>query len=225
MPQFGVNIPAPALHRFWSMVAHVHGGIWTGSEPARSLGISESTVRRYLDLMTGLLMVRQLQPWHENLQKRQVKAPKVYVRDPGLLHQLLGIRDQAGLLRHPKMGASWEGFALEEVLRCVGPDAEYFRATHGGAELDLLMFKEGRRLGVEFRHGDAPSLTRSMAVAREDLALDALAVVYPGSQRFALADGVEAVPLRAIARGGAEELFPGLFTPTGRARAGSRRKR
>ncbi|MCA8950477.1 MAG: ATP-binding protein [Planctomycetes bacterium] len=219
VPQFGVRIPATALHRFWSMVAHTHGSIWSNSEPARSLGVAETTIRRYLDVMVGLLMVRQLQPWHENLGKRQVKAPKVFVRDSGLLHQLLGVKDMAGLLRHPRMGASWEGLALEEVLRCVAPEAEYFWATHAGAELDLLLFKDGKRLGVEFKHADAPAVTKSMRIAQDDLGLDALAVVYPGTRRFAIAEDIEAVPLRGLARGGPEVLFPRLFrAPRGKRR-------
>jgi Domain of unknown function (DUF4143) len=151
VPQLGINIPAAALLRFWTMVAHSHGGIWNSADPARSLGIGESTVRRYLDLFTSLLMVRQLQPWHENLNKRQVKAPKVYVRDSGLLHALLGIRTEGELLAHPKRGASWEGYAVEEILKVIEPDETYFWATHQGAELDLLLFKGGRRFGIEIK--------------------------------------------------------------------------
>jgi hypothetical protein len=144
-------------------------------------------------------MVRQLQPWHANVGKRQVKAPKVYFRDSGLLHTLMGVRSQAELLHHPRLGASWEGYALEQVLRLARPDAAYFWATHTGAELDLLMFKHGKRVGVEFKHVDAPTLTRSMGIAFSDLALDALYVVYPGSRRYALADRMEAVPLQQFA--------------------------
>jgi hypothetical protein len=204
------------------MVAHSHGGVWNNSDPARSLGIAESTVRRYLDLMTGLLLLRQLQPWHENLSKRQVKAPKVYVRDSGLLHHFLGVRGAGELLGHPKCGASWEGFVLEQVLRCVRPDAEYFWATHAGAELDLLMLLDGKRLGVEIKRADAPAVTRSMQVALQDLRLDGLAVVYPGAQRFKLMDRVEAVPLTVLASDGPHVLFPKLFPgrkPVNRRRA------
>jgi hypothetical protein len=211
VPQFGIAIPATTLHRFWSMVAHLHGSIWSSSDPARSLGIAESTVRRYLDLMTGLFMLRQLQPWHENLAKRQVKAPKVYVRDSGLLHLLLGIRDLASLQGHPKCGASFEGFVVEEVLRCVRPDAEYFWATHAGAELDLLLFRDGKRLGVEIKRSDAPAATRSMQMASKDLRLDGLAVVYPGTRRYRLAEDIEVVPLAELSGNGPEVLFPGLF--------------
>jgi len=199
LPQLGINVAAPAMRRFWMMLAHYHGQVWNAADPARSLGVNESTVRRYLDWLTQTYMVRQLQPWHANVGKRQVKAPKVYFRDSGLLHTLMGVRSQAELLHHPRLGASWEGYALEQVLRLARPDAAYFWATHTGAELDLLMFKHGKRVGVEFKHVDAPTLTRSMGIAFSDLALDALYVVYPGSRRYALADRMEAVPLQQFA--------------------------
>lgn len=195
LPQFGVTIPAVAMHRFWSMVAHYHGQIWNAAELARALAISESTVRRYLDLMTGVFMVRQLLPWFENLGKRQVKAPKVYLRDTGLLHTLLGITNQRNLEHHPKVGASWEGYAVEEVLKAVRPDSAYFWATHNGAELDLLLFKSGRRIGIECKRADAPTLTPSMRIALTDLKLDRLIVLYPGDRRYPLAKKVEVVPL------------------------------
>ncbi len=198
LPQFGVNIAAPAMLRFWRMLAHYHGQIWTAADPARSLGVSEPTVRRYLDTLTQTLMVRQLQPWHENLGKRQVKAPKIYFRDTGLLHALMGVTTLPDLLTHPRCGASWEGFALEQVLRLAKPDAAHFWATHQGAELDLLMLKGARRVGVEFKRADVPRITRSMRTAIDDLKLDALYVVYPGEQRFRLTEGVEAVPLWAL---------------------------
>ncbi len=198
LPLLGMNAPAPLMTRFWQMLAHYHGQTWNAAEPARSLGISESTVRRYLDYLTQTFMVRQLQPWHQNLAKRQVKAPKIYFRDTGLLHALLGIRNLPQLLAHPLSGASWEGFALEQVLRIAQPDQAYFWATHQGAELDLLMFKDQRRIGVEFKRSDAPKLTPSMRIALEDLQLDALYVVYPGPHRYALAPQVEAVPLAAL---------------------------
>ncbi len=187
------------MMRFWAMLAHVHGQVWNAADPARSLGVSEPTVRRYLDWLTHGFMVRQLQPWFENLGKRQVKSPKIYFRDTGYLHALLGIRESAELLRHPRSGASWEGFALEQVLRLTQPDQAYFWATHQGAELDLLMFKHGKRVGVEFKRADAPGFTPSMRIAKRDLALDALYVVYPGDRRYALGDGVEAVPLHEFA--------------------------
>lgn len=202
LPQLGMNVAAPALYRFWAMLAHYHGQVWNAAEPARSLGVNESTVRRYLDLLTQAYLIRQLQPWFVNLGKRQVKAPKIYFRDSGLLHSLLGIGDLAALGRHPKSGASWEGFALDQVLRIARPDEAYFWATHAGAELDLLMVKNGRRVGVEFKRTDAPQMTASMRIALNDLSLDALYVVYPGSRRYRLAQGVEAVPLACVVAGG-----------------------
>ena len=198
LPQLGMNVAAPAIYRFWAMLAHFHGQIWNAADPARSLGVNESTVRRYLDWLTQAYLVRQLQPWHANLGKRQVKAPKIYLRDTGLLHELLGIADPQALHLHPKSGASWEGFALDQVLRIARPDEAYFWATHAGAELDLLMFKDGRRVGVEFKRADAPTMTLSMRIAMQDLALDVLYVVYPGTRRYALAPGAEAVPLRSL---------------------------
>jgi uncharacterized protein len=198
LPQFGVNIAAPAMLRFWRMLAHCHGQVWSAADPARSLGVSEPTVRRYLDTLTQTLMIRQLQPWHANLGKRQVKSPKIYFRDSGLLHALMDTTTLPQLLSHPRCGASWEGFALEQVLRIAKPDEAYFWATHQGAELDLLLLKGSRRIGVEFKRADAPQLTRSMQIAMHDLELDALYVVYPGPQRFALAPAVEAVPLWAL---------------------------
>jgi len=156
LPQLGVRIPAAALLRFWTMLAHYHGNIWNAAEPARSLGISQPTVRQYLDVLTEVFMVRQLQPWRENLLKRHVKAPKIFIRDSGLLHLLIGIRTERDLLSHPKLGSSWEGYAIEEVLKLTEPDSAYFWTTHSGAELDLLLFKHGRRYGVEIRREDAP---------------------------------------------------------------------
>jgi uncharacterized protein len=198
LPQFGINIVTPAMLRLWRMLAHMHGQVWSAADPARSLGISEPTVRRYLDTLTQTMMVRQLQPWHANLAKRQVKAPKVYLRDTGLLHALLDIATLEQLLSHPRSGASWEGFALEQVLRLARPDEAFFWATHQGAELDLLLLKGARRVGVEFKRVDVPAVTRSMQIAAHDLQLDALYVVYPGSKRFTLASGMEAVPLHAL---------------------------
>jgi uncharacterized protein len=198
IPQLGIGISAPMLFRFWTMLAHYHGQIWNAAEPARSLGINESTVRRYLDLMEGVFMVRQLRPWHENLKKRQVKSPKIYFRDSGLLHQLLGIRGAGDLLSHPKCGASWEGYVIEALLTHVQPDEAYFWATHAGAEIDLLLFKDGRRTGVEIKRADAPRLTSSMRTALTDLHLDRLLVIYPGDRRYALAENVEVLPFCEI---------------------------
>ena len=194
----GINVPAPMMMRFWQMLAHYHGQVWNAAEPARALGVSESTVRRYLDHLTQTFMVRQLQPWHENLSKRQVKAPKIYFRDTGLLHAMLGVRHLPQLLAHPLSGASWEGFALEQVLRIAQPDQAYFWATHQGAELDLLLFKDQQRIGVEFKRSDAPGLTTSMRLALHDLKLDRLYVVYPGNKRYSLKSQVEVVPLAAL---------------------------
>ena len=199
LPQLGVSIPPATVLRFWTMIAHFHGGVWNGAETARSLGVSEPTARRYLDLLTGLFLVRQLQPWHENLRKRQVKAPKVYLRDSGLLHALLGLATERDLLSHPKAGASWEGLAIEETLKRVRPEAAYFWATHAGAELDLLLFKGGRRYGVEAKRSDAPTVTKSMRVAMADLSLERLTVLYPGSERYDLDGRVTVLPAASLA--------------------------
>ena len=200
VPQLGITIPAVTLRRFMNMVAHYHGQTWGGSDIARSLSVSEPTVRRYLDLMTGVFMLRQLPPWHENLGKRQVKAPKVYVRDSGLLHALLGMANQRELESHPKVGASWEGYAVEEVIKSFQPDEAYFWATHGGAELDLLMFKNGKRIGVECKRADAPTLTPSMRIAMADLKLDHLHVLYPGDRSYSLAKNVDVAPLASFVK-------------------------
>lgn len=209
LPQFGVNIPPQTLLRFWTMLAHYHGQVWNGAEMARSLGVSEPTVRRYLDVLSGLFMVRQLQPFCANLAKRQIKACKIYFRDSGILHHLLGIRSQDDLLLHPRLGASWEGYAVEETLSAVAPDQAYFWGTHNGAELDLLLIKDGRRVGVECKRVDAPRLTPSMRIALEDLALDHLVVIYPGVRAYSLAERVTVTPLTQLVHGGEIVLFPG----------------
>lgn len=208
LPQLGIRIPAAALMRFLTMVAHYHGNVWSGADPARSLGISQPTVRQYLDLLTDVFLVRQLAPWHENLLKRQVKSPKVYVRDSGLFHSLMGIGTEAALQTHPKMGSSWEGYVVEEVLKLARPDAAYFWATHGGAELDLLLFKGGRRYGVEVKRDDAPRLTPSMHIALADLKLDHLTVIYPGARAYDLGPKVTAVPAEALADDSARLILP-----------------
>lgn len=208
LPQYGPAVPAATMYRFWSMLAHYHGQVWNGAELARSLAISESGVRRYLDALQGVFMVRLLQPWHANLKKRQVKSPKVYFRDSGVLHYLLGIRAEADLLLHPRSGASWEGYVVEQVLAAVQPDEAYFWATHGGAELDLLLLKDGRRLGVEVKRADAPGLTPSIRAALDDLSLDRLTVVYPGQQPYSLMERVTVVPMETLASGGMGALFP-----------------
>jgi predicted AAA+ superfamily ATPase len=198
LPQLGITIPAERLRRFWTMVAHYHGQIFNAAEFARSLAVSENTVRRYLDLLSGAYVIRQLQPWHENLKKRQVKSPKVYVRDSGLLHALLSIETEAGLAGHPKFGASWEGFALEQVLAMTEVRNAYFWATYSAAEIDLFFIKDEKRYGIEFKCADAPEMTRSMATAIADLKLDKLFVVYPGDKSYALDRRVSAVSVRDI---------------------------
>ncbi|MBK9352089.1 MAG: ATP-binding protein [Sulfuritalea sp.] len=194
LPQLGVSLPTPALQRFFIMLAHYHGQVWNAADPARSLGVAEGTVRRYLDLLTGAYYIRQLAPWHENIGKRQVKSPKIYWRDSGLLHHLLGVTDQEALLAHPRCGASWEGFVLETMLHRLQPDETYFWATHTGAELDALLIKNGVRLGIEIKRADAPRLTPSMRHAMNDLKLDALWVLYPGRHRYRLGDRIEVLP-------------------------------
>lgn len=184
------------------MLAHYHGQVWNAAEPARALGVSESTTRRYLDLLTDAFMVRQLQPWHANVRKRQVKAPKIYVRDSGLLHQLLGIQTGRDFMTHPKIGASWEGYVIEEVLAAVQPDEAYFWATHQGAEIDLVLRKHGRMFGVECKRTDVPRMTPSIRIALDDLQLESITVVYPGTQRFSIAPSVEAVPLHEVWQNG-----------------------
>jgi hypothetical protein len=198
LPQLGIRIPSATLQRFWMMLAHYHAQIWNGAELARALGVSEHTVRGYLDLLTGTFLVRQLQPWFANISKRQYKAPKVYVRDSGLLHALLGIGRDAELWAHPKFGASWEGFALEQILAVAGSDQAYFWGTHAGAELDLLLLRRGRRLGIEFKTSDAPAMTRSLHVALEDLQLHQAWIVYPGEATYRVHERVEVTPLARL---------------------------
>mgnify|MGYP000573769452 CR=1 FL=1 len=201
-PQWGIRTAATALWRFWSMLAHYHGQTWNAAEFARAMGVGESTTRRYLDLLSDAFMVRQLQPWHANIRKRQVKSPKIYIRDSGLLHQLLGISSERDLLTHPKIGASWEGYVVEEILSAVQPDDAWFWATHQGAEIDLLLQKNDRMVGVECKRTDAPRMTPSIRAALTDLKLDKVVVVYPGNKRFALAEQVEVMPLKDLASEG-----------------------
>ena len=211
-PQWGVRAPAAALHRFWTMLAHCHGQIWNAAQPARALGVSPLTARRYLDRLVDAFMIRQLPPCHANIRKRQVKAPKIYVRDSGLLHQLLGIGSEKGLLSHPKLGASWEGFVIEQVLTLLQPDEACFWATHQGAEIDLVLRVSDRWYGVECKRADAPRMTRSIRTALDDLRLERVAVIYPGRKRYAVAPAVDAVPLHALRSAGtAEELRARLW--------------
>ncbi len=200
LPQLGLNFPAATLQRFWTMLAHYHAQTWNASELARAFGVSHHTVRNWLDALTDTFMVRQLLPWHENISKRQVKAPRIYLRDSGLLHALLGITSREDLLSHPKLGASWEGFALENVLAQLGarPHEAYGWGTHGGAELDLLVVRGRTRLGFEFKRTSAPKVTPSMRSALETLKLDRLDVIHAGPHLYDMADGIRAVPLASI---------------------------
>lgn len=175
------------------MLAHSHAGLWNASTLGRSLGVNDKTARRYLDVLVGAYMVRALPPWFENLKKRQVKSPKIFLRDSGVLHSLLGISEREQLTGHPKLGASWEGFVIEHILDRLGDRDAYFWATHQGAELDLLVFHRGQRLGFDVKFADAPGLTKSMSVARADLDLDSLWVVHPGEDSWPMAEGIESV--------------------------------
>lgn len=198
IPQLGITIPSAAMRRFWTMLAHYHGQTWNGSELGRAMSISDKTVRSYLDILTGTFMVRQLQPWHENIKKRQVKAPKVYLRDAGMLHSLLSIPDHHSLVGHPKVGASWEGLALEQALHLLRPSQAFFWGTHGGAELDLLFFHRGHRYGMEFKFTEAPTMTKSMGVALDDLGLEHIWIVYPGEHRYPIEKKISACPVRYL---------------------------
>ncbi len=198
IPQLGITTPAETLRRFWTMIAHFHGQVWNAAQLARSLGASEKTARRYLDILAGSFMVRILPPWFENLGKRQVKAPKIYLRDSGLLHALLQLEALHEVQGHPKLGASWEGFAVEHIITGLKTRDAYFWATHSGAELDLLVLKSGKRFGFELKYSDAPSLKRSMHIALEDLRLDRLWIVYPGNRAYDLHPRVSAVPLDGV---------------------------
>jgi hypothetical protein len=195
MPQLGANIRSAALHRFWTMLAHWHGQVWNSSEFARAFGVADTTIRNYLDLLTSALVVRQLLPWHENIAKRQIRSPKIYVSDSGLLHALLKIGDIRELQGHPKVGASWEGFVIEQLMRRLGVDQRecFFWATHGGAELDLLVIRGNRRFGFEIKRTSSPRLTPSMRSALADLKLRSLDVIHAGEKTFPLDKRVRAV--------------------------------
>lgn len=199
IPQLGIAIPAAAMRRFWTMLAHYHGQIWNASELGRAMGLSDKTMRAYLDILMGTFMVRQLMPWHENLSKRQVKAPKIYFRDSGLLHQLLSIDDFHTLSGHPKVGASWEGFALEQTLNIIGAQQMYFWSTYSGAELDLFFLHKGRRYGVEFKYSESPLITKSMRSALETLNLHHLWIIYPGKKEYPVHERIAVYPLQDIA--------------------------
>ncbi|MFQ5329629.1 MAG: ATP-binding protein [Thermodesulfobacteriota bacterium] len=195
IPQLGITIPSAAMHRFWTMVAHFHGQTWNASELGRSLGLSDKTVRSYLDILTATFMIRQLQPWHENIGKRQVKAPKIFFRDSGLLHSLLGVTDMFSLMGNPRSGASWEGFALEQILQNIRPGSAYCWSTYSGVELDLFFISGGKRYGVEFKLNEAPSITRSMRIALSDLSLEHLWIVYPGREAYPVDEKITVWPL------------------------------
>jgi uncharacterized protein len=194
IPNLGFQIPPQQMRRFWLMLVHYHGQLFNASELGKSLGISDHMVRKYLDILAGTFMIRILLPWHENLEKRQIKSPKIYFRDSGILHALVGIRSRAEMDTYPKMGSFWEGFALEEIIRQTGASAEecYFWGTQSKAELDLLILKNGKRIGYEFKYSDAPKITPSMKIACEDLKLDHLYVVYPGTATFSLSEKITA---------------------------------
>ncbi len=194
IPQLGIRVSSQTLHRFWMMLAHYHGQIWKASELARAMSVKEDTARHYLDILCGTYMVRQLPAWYENLGKRIVKSPRIYLRDSGILHSLLGLSDRLSLLSYPRFGFSWEGFVIEQILSLLHTDRDsYFYRTHAGAELDLLTFSKGRRYGFEIKYDDSPHMTRSMHVVLSDLALEKLWVVKPSGPRYPLAERVEVV--------------------------------
>lgn len=199
IPQLEIRrVPSETLRRFWTMLAHYHGQIWNASELARSIGVSPKTAFYYRDILAGGYMLRLLPPWFENLKKRQIKSPKIYIRDSGLLHTLLGIADMPALRSHPRYGASWEGFALEQILAMFGSENAYFWSTQRGAELDLLLFRDSIRWGFEFKCSDAPTMTKSIHIALNDLCLNRLFIVYPGKERYRLHEKVEALPLTRV---------------------------
>lgn len=198
IPQLGIQIPATQMRRFWLMLCHYHGQSWNGSEIGRSLGVSDTTVRRYLDVLTDTFMIRQLQPWHANIGKRIVKAPKIYLRDSGLFHALLNVKAKAELTTHPKLGASWEGFALETLIRSRKMNSAncFYWGVHGQSELDLFIPDGRRPIGFEVKHSSAPTMTASMTAAIEDLGLSQLYVIYPGKKTFKLSQKVTVITLR-----------------------------
>jgi hypothetical protein len=199
IPQLGISIPPAAMRRFWTMLAHYHGQIWNASELGRSLDLSDKTVRSYLDILTGTFMVRQLQPWYENIGKRQVKAPKIYLRDSGILHALLNLPDLKTLYGYSRLGASWEGFAVEQILRIIKPPQAFYWATHGGAEVDLFFIMRGRRYAIECKFSETPKITKSMNQALESLKLAHLWVVHPGEHTYPLSERISAWPIKNIA--------------------------
>jgi predicted AAA+ superfamily ATPase len=198
LPQFGVTFPSAAMRRFWAMLAHYHGQTWNASELAKSFDVSQAIIRKKLDNLTGAFAIRQLPAWYENLGKRTVKSPKIYLRDSGLLHALLDLSTFDQLQSHPKLGSSWEGFCIEQILSITGSSNAFFWATHAGAELDLFLLHNGKRIGVEIKYSDGPSTTRSMRQALEDLSLDHLYVVYPGKEDYPLDKNITVTSLPSI---------------------------
>ena len=201
IPDLGSTIPPLTLRRFWTMLAHWHGQVWNGAEFGRAFGIAHTTVRRYLDLLTSVFVIRQLQPWHENIRKRQVRSPKVYVADTGILHALLGLSTREEVLSHPKVGASWEGFAVGQIIQLLAasPEQCFHWSTHAGAELDLLVVAGNQRYGFEVKRSEAPRSTSSMRSAFETLNLDRLDVVHAGTQSYAIAPKIRALPAAHLA--------------------------
>lgn len=208
IPALGIQIPAAALRRFWTMLAHYHGQRFNASEIGKSLGVADTTVKRYLDILTGTFMVRRLTPWFENLGKRQVKTPKIYFRDTGILHNLMGIPDMAAMVVHPKLGASWEGFALEQTIRLSGAAEEevFFWGVHNQGELDLLLIRDGKRHGFEVKYTDRPGLTASLKLSIECLKLDRIDIICPGNTCYPLAEGIHVTGL---------DRLPALFAKPG----------
>jgi predicted AAA+ superfamily ATPase len=198
IPQLGITIPSAAMRRFWTMLAHYHGQVWNASELARSMGLTDKTVRSYLDILTGTFMVHQLQPWYENISKRQVKSPKIYLRDSGILHALLNVVDMHDLWGHPRVGASWEGFALSQFMQIVRPAQLSFWSTYQGAEIDLFFLHRGRRYGAEFKFSEAPRFAKSMRTALTDLDLEHLWVIHPGENRYAIDKKVSVWPVQQL---------------------------
>ena len=200
LPSFGFNAPPKTMHRFWMMLCHYHGQLFNASEIATSLMVSDKTVKKYLDILAGTFMIRSLQPWFENIKKRQVKTPKIYFRDTGIFNALSSIRSITELTKTPKIGPLWEGFSLEAVINCLQIRADdcYFWSTHNEAELDLFVFKNGKRLGFECKYTDTPKITKSMNIAFEDLKLDHLYVIFPGNQHFPLSEKITACGLSAL---------------------------
>ena len=195
IPQLGIHIPSATLRRFWTMLAHSHGQLLNSSQLAKSMGMNDKTIRSYIDILSSTYMVRQVQPWHANLKKRQVKSPKIYVSDTGLLHHLLGLGDMEDLLGHPQLGASWESFVIEQILRNIPALVPYFWSTYSGTELDFFASHRGKNIGVECKFTESPKTTRSQHVALEDLKLKKIYVVYPGAARYPLHESIEACPL------------------------------